>query len=109
MKQSTLLHREINLLWWKVVRNFRKSHVIMEAIEAACPQYCSLNVKLHTHILLPTATVKVYDNTRMLNTCRGLLDSCSQTRFVIESLVQRLSQKRLHNCVPLHRISTVKA
>ncbi|KAJ8898018.1 hypothetical protein PR048_003378 [Dryococelus australis] len=72
-------------------------------------QYCSLNVMLHSHILLPTATLRCVITQVCLHTCRALLDSCSQAHFVSESLVQKLALKKFPNSVPLQGINTVGA
>ncbi|KAJ8881585.1 hypothetical protein PR048_018069 [Dryococelus australis] len=116
-KHKTLLHREAKS---PQVEDQNKTSQISRGRErdvsedygdnrSSSAQYCSLNVKLQTHILEPIAKVRVRNNTGRLHTCRALLDSCSQAHFVSESLVQRIALKKFSNCVALKGINTVRA
>ncbi|KAJ8888782.1 hypothetical protein PR048_008274 [Dryococelus australis] len=108
--------KKLNLPRWKIKRRPQKScgrerYASDDDSDnrSSSTQYSSLNVIQHTHILLPTATLRVHDNTGTLHTCRALLDSCSQAHFASESLVQRLALKKFPNCIPLQGINTVRA
>ncbi|XP_046394969.1 uncharacterized protein LOC124162471 [Ischnura elegans] len=71
--------------------------------------YCSLKRTSETQVLLSTAMVKVRDSSGKFHTCRALLDSCSQSHFVTESLVQRLNLRKTRKNTPIEGINTQKS
>ncbi|XP_055856101.1 uncharacterized protein LOC129919272 [Episyrphus balteatus] len=60
-------------------------------------------------VILPTAVVKVFDNSGKTHLVRVLLDSGSQVSFVTDSLVKRLGLRRSHARLPISGISSVEA
>jgi hypothetical protein len=69
--------------------------------------YCSLKIRPHRHVLLSTALVKIRDANGQLQTCRALLDSCSQSHFITEACAQRLNLKRRRNTTSVQGIGQV--
>jgi hypothetical protein len=56
--------------------------------------YCSFKGKPRNHILMATAIVKIQSKSGQFVPCRALLDSASQSHFIIERCVQRLPLTR---------------
>ena len=49
-----------------------------------------ITTRINSDVLLSTAVVTVLDNFKKEHKCRVLLDSCSQTHFITEKLVDKL-------------------
>ncbi|XP_055842658.1 uncharacterized protein LOC129909610 [Episyrphus balteatus] len=68
----------------------------------------SLELSCRKKTLLPTILAKIQDIQGNFVDCRVLLDSGSQSTFIVESLVQRLGIKRTHSKIPILGLSSTE-
>ena len=69
--------------------------------------YYTLKGKSRNHVLLATAIVEVKNKSGQYIPCRALLDSGSQSRFITERCVQRLSLSRTQTHTSIQGINNV--
>ncbi|XP_055844957.1 uncharacterized protein LOC129911250 [Episyrphus balteatus] len=68
----------------------------------------SLDVSRPKKTLLPTILARIQDNQGNLIDCRVLLDSGSQSTFIVESFAQRLGYHRKHSRIPILGLSSTE-
>jgi len=102
---SVLCHKKHHTMLYKDNQNHPTNNKVTtgnppaetEGTTAEVNTYSSLKSKTQTHILLATAIVEVRNKFGQYVPCRALLDSASQSHFIIERFVRfRLSKKRAH-------------
>ncbi|XP_055923102.1 uncharacterized protein LOC129953729 [Eupeodes corollae] len=68
----------------------------------------SLDLSCQKKTLLPTIWAKIEDVQGNFINCRVLLDSGSQSSFIVESFVQRLGVQRTHSKIPILGLSSTE-
>ncbi|XP_055922810.1 uncharacterized protein LOC129953594 [Eupeodes corollae] len=68
----------------------------------------SLDLSCRKKTLLPTIWAKIEDVQGNFIDCRVLLDSGSQSSFIVESFVQRLGVQRTHSKIPILGLSSTE-
>ncbi|KAJ8963827.1 hypothetical protein NQ317_003836 [Molorchus minor] len=94
-KHNTLLHLEQTDTNTKrtedtssnVPSEAESSNINSQTVSLKC------SVPKNISVLLPTAIVYIYDQRGISHTCRLLLDSASQSNFILQSLVEKLNIK----------------